>query len=437
MLVWGVGALAYVMTVAARTSLSATGVDAALRFGASASVLSLFTVLQLAVYAAMQIPAGAVLDRLGARRAIVIGSVLVAAGQLAIAFAGSVPTAIGARVLIGSGDAFVFISVVRLVPMWFPPRRVPLFTQVTGMTGQLGQLLSLGPLVGLVHARGWTSAFIASGSASLLVAALVLLLVRDASTRGVVVFEDDSTGPAPALPGEPAVGAAPTRPDTSADAPQVGRPEGRLLSTWRNPGTREGFWVHFVSPMSANAFVMLWGFAYMTRAELLPDATALAVLSTYVLGCMIASPVLGLAASRFSGHRAELVTALVGIQVLVWAVVLLWPGPAPAALFFVLALSLGVGGPASLIGFDICRAANPLSSLGLATGMVNTGGFISTLTAILGVGVVLDLLGQSSPDQFTDAGFAIAWLVQVPVWALGIAMVFRSRAQSRRAGLPE
>src|SRR4029079_6228700 len=40
-LVWGVGVAAYVVSVTNRTSLSAVGVDAAVRFDADASVLSL------------------------------------------------------------------------------------------------------------------------------------------------------------------------------------------------------------------------------------------------------------------------------------------------------------------------------------------------------------------------------------------------------------
>ncbi|MGO1316581.1 MAG: MFS transporter [Cellulomonadaceae bacterium] len=418
LLVWGVGLLAYVTVVAARTSLSATGVTAAERFGATAAVLSLFAVLQLAVYAAMQIPAGALLDRLGARWAIALGCVLAAGGQIGIGFADSVPAAIAARVLVGGGDAFVFISVVRLVPAWFPPRTVPVLTQVTGMTGQLGQLLSLGPLVGLVHARGWTTAFVAFGSLALAVAVVVIAVVRTGAGASRVVFEDDS--PDASRPEQPV-----------ATLPPAPTPAG-LRGTLRNPGTREAFWVHFVCPLSANAFVMLWGFPYMTRAEGLADSTALSVLSVYVLGCLVFSPLLGLATVRFARHHAELVAGLVGLQIAVWAAILLWPGSPPVWAFVVLAVTLGAGGPASLIGFDIAQRSNPLSSLGLATGVVNTGGFVSTLLVVLGVGVVLDLLGQSSPEQFTDTGFAIAWLVQLPLWVLGLTMVFRSRAARRR-----
>jgi hypothetical protein len=88
-----------------------------------------------------------------------------------------------------------------------------------------------------------------------------------------------------------------------------------------------------------------------------------------------------------------------------------------------------------LIGFDASRTTNPLASMGLATGMVNAGGFISSLTAVLAIGVVLDQVGQGTPDLFTDAGFAVARLVRVPVWVLGLVLLRRWIPAYRAFGL--
>ncbi|NMR19085.1 nitrate/nitrite transporter [Cellulomonas fimi] len=410
MVVWAVGVAGYVVAVFARTSLSATGVEAAVRFGASSSVLSLFTVLQLAVYAGMQVPAGATIDRLGSRKAIAIGCTLVGAGQIAIAFAGDVPTAIAARVLVGTGDAFCFISVLRLLPAWFPGPQVGLVTQLTGLVGQLGQLLSLGPLVWVVHSRGWTTAFVLAGSVTLLVAALALLLVRDGRRHHVVEVHLPAGGPPPHR-------------TTTFSADDV---EGVLVRTWRNAGTRAGFWVHFTTPFSAYMFALLWGFPFMTRSQGLSAPLALAALSVFVLGCVGFGLLIGLVTSRHPHRRLRTVLVVVAAQVVAWAVVLAWPGTAPAWTLFVLALVLAGGPPTSLIGFDLARATNPLSSLGLATGMVNMGGFVSSLVVVLGIGVVLDVVGESTPDRFTDAGFTMALLVQVPVVLVGLVMLRRS-----------
>src|ERR671917_1368198 len=157
--VWAVGLLAYAVAVFHRASLGVAGVEAQERFSAGASAVSLFLVLQLAVYAALQVPVGVALDRFGSRRMIVAGALTMAAGQLVLALATDVPTAIAARVLVGAGDAMTFISVLRVVSLWFPGRTVPLVTQLTGILGQVGSIVAAYPLVALMHGTSWEATF--------------------------------------------------------------------------------------------------------------------------------------------------------------------------------------------------------------------------------------------------------------------------------------
>ena len=82
-----------------------------------------------------------------------------ACGQLTLAFTESLPIAVAARAVVGLGDAVTFISVLRLVPHWFKPRQVPLVTQLTGICGQLGQVLSAVPFFAVLTALGWTAAY--------------------------------------------------------------------------------------------------------------------------------------------------------------------------------------------------------------------------------------------------------------------------------------
>lgn len=158
-LIWTVAVSGYVLAVMNRSSLSAVGVDAAERFGADAATLSMFAVVQLAVYGGMQIPVGVLLDRYGSRPIMTIGMLLMAVGQLTMALSPSVGVAILARMLLGAGDAAIFPGVLRLIATWFPAQRGPLMVQFTGIVGQTGQLLALMPLAALLHATTWTIAF--------------------------------------------------------------------------------------------------------------------------------------------------------------------------------------------------------------------------------------------------------------------------------------
>jgi len=81
--------------------LRVAGLLAAGRYQASASVLAAFTVLQLLVYAGLQVPVGVLLDRVGSRRMVVAGALVMAAGQLVLAWSTSVEIAAIGRALVG------------------------------------------------------------------------------------------------------------------------------------------------------------------------------------------------------------------------------------------------------------------------------------------------------------------------------------------------
>jgi sugar phosphate permease len=113
--IWLVALTVYVLAVFHRSSLGVAGLIAADRFGIGATALSTFTVLQLLVYAGMQVPVGVMLDRFGSRAMLLTGLALMTAAQLVFAFATSFPVAVGARAVLGAGDAMIFVSVIRLV----------------------------------------------------------------------------------------------------------------------------------------------------------------------------------------------------------------------------------------------------------------------------------------------------------------------------------
>ena len=70
LVIWGVGVGVYLLAVFHRTSLGVAGPQAAERLGLSAGQLSTFVMLQLGVYAAMQVPTGILVDRFGPRRVV-------------------------------------------------------------------------------------------------------------------------------------------------------------------------------------------------------------------------------------------------------------------------------------------------------------------------------------------------------------------------------
>jgi Nitrate/nitrite transporter len=149
--IFGIGVFAYLVAVMQRTSIGVAGVAATDRFHVSAAVLSSMAVVQLIVYAAMQVPVGVLIDRVGSRALMIAGTALMVVGQVTVAFAPTITLAIVGRILVGAGDATVFTSLMRLVNSWFRGRLVPQLSQWIGNIGQLGQVLSAVPFALLLH----------------------------------------------------------------------------------------------------------------------------------------------------------------------------------------------------------------------------------------------------------------------------------------------
>jgi len=420
-LVWAVGIAGYVLSVTNRTSLSSVGTDAAVRFDADASTLSMFAVIQLFVYGAMQIPVGLLLDRFGARPIITAGMVLMAIGQLVMAFATEVGVGILARVLIGAGDAAVFPSVLRLIATWFPAQRNPVMVQMTGIIGQTGQIVSILPLAALLHATSWSVAFGSLAGLGLVFSVLIFLIVRNRPPgRTVDVAVDTQTGAIQVV-------------TSAADLRQGFR------QSWAHPATRLAFWSHFATPFAGTVFVMLWGFPFLTAGEGLAPATASLVVTLFVVFGLVAGPIVGALSSRHPMRRSSmLVLPTIAFQAVVWLAVIVWPGEAPLWLLIVLAFALGTGGPASMIAFDHARTYNPSHRLSTATGIVNGGGFFAGLLAILFIGVAMDAQGAGSPETYSLEAFRIAFLTQIPLWALGVVFILIERRKTREyIGLAE
>ncbi|MDV6285552.1 MFS transporter [Rhodococcus jostii] len=398
-LVWGVGVVAYIVAVLHRTSFGVSGLAATERFSISPSVLSGFVVLQIVVYAGMQIPAGVLLDRYGSRIMISAGALIMASAQMLLALTESLPLAVAARVLVGVGDAMTFISVLRLVPQWFAPRRVPLVSQLTGIFGQIGQILSALPLMLLLNGPGWSFAYGSAASLGLLSFVLAVSVIRNAPPGLEVV-------------------AAP------AGLREVGR---QIRAVWGRPGTRLGFFTHMGTQFSMTTFALLWGVPYLRSAQGLSPAEAGSLLTLSVISAIVAGPIIGILSGRFPMRRSYLVLAIMISNAAIWTVVLSLSGPAPMWLLIVLVMVISVGGPGSMIGFDYARMFNPSTSMGTAQGMVNIGGFLASLLVIQAMGLILDAMGGYSFDAFR-----VAWLVQYPVWIVAITGVLVTRGKTRK-----
>ncbi|NVN48568.1 MFS transporter [Mycolicibacterium hippocampi] len=398
-IVWATGLLAYIVAVLDRTTLGVSGLAAADRFSAGPTLLSTFVVLQVVVYAGAQVPAGLLLDRFGSKALIVSGAALMASGQLVLAFTESLPAALAARAVVGLGDAVTFISVLRLVPLWFDAHRVPLVTQLTGICGQLGQVLSAVPFLAVLSASGWSVAYASVAALGVLSIVLVLLVVKN-SPDGAAVTEE---------------------------AMSVRETLTSVKTVWLRPGTRLGFFTHMGTQFSVTVFALMWGLPYLTVAQGLSPGVAGTLLTVSVVAAISSGVLVGIFTGRHPHRRSRLVLAIIASNALVWTVILALPHRAPLWLLVVLIVVISVGGPGSMVGFDFARTFNPSATLGTAQGMVNMGGFIASLLLMQAMGLVLQAAGGMSFESFR-----LAWTLQYAVWALAVVGILITRHKTRK-----
>ncbi|MED5803354.1 MFS transporter [Gordonia sp. Z-3] len=409
MAIWLVGLTVYFVAVLHRSSLGVAGLLAAERFDISASQLSTFVVLQLLIYALMQVPVGLLVDRFGPRRVLLTGTLILTSAQLSFAFADSYLWALSARFFVGVGDAMTFVCVLRLVTTWFPTRRIPLMTQLTGVLGQLGAVAAAVPMTWALSTLGWTHAYLATAALGGVLLVATLIVVRDSAEARSV------SGPMLGLAGIKA----------------------SLTDSWEHPGTRLGFWMHFSTQFSATVLGLLWGYPFFVEGQGLGSATAGVLLSVMVLSIMAFGPTFAWLITRWPWHRSTLVLLVVASIATAWAVVLAWPGAAPVWMLVVLVVICGMGGPASMVGFDLGRTSNPVFRVSTATGIINQGGFLASLTTAALIGLLLDWRTPDGVAGYPAEAFTYAMSAQFVLWAIGATQIWRFRRKGRARLLRE
>ncbi|MGV3015943.1 MFS transporter [Rothia sp. 88186D007BW] len=441
-LTWAVAVAAYVFSIINRSSFTALGATAQTHFGVEATAISVFIVVQMVVYAGCQVPVGALLDRKGAPAMIASGLMLLTVGQFLLAQSQTLPLALLARVLVGGGDACMFISLIRLISDWFLPKQIPVVNQISGNLGQMGQLVAVAPLVALVGALGWRGGFTVLAAIGLFLLILALLTLRQApgastaaqglahrvrrtrrgsSVRHLQIEDARAEHPYPVTDSLPVI--PPTAgPGFFASIRQV----------LAYPGVRLAFWVHYATASMFFSMMLLWGMPFLTGGLGYSSATASTVLSTVVVSIVVAGFVTGSILARFATYRVHIAVGVSLLNLSLWSLVFFWPGVAPLPLVYAAAMTLGINGPVSMVAFEVVRSHVPSQQRGLATGVANMGGFMAAFVIVLLIGLILDLMGAGTPDTYTLDAFRWAMASHIPVIMLGIIMIVLLYPKARR-----
>ena len=236
-------------------------------------------------YTLMQIPSGILLDRFNPRYVIVISVLICALGCLLLGLANSFILASLARLFMGFGSAFAFVSVLVVTADLFSVKQFATMTGITQMLAALGAMSGQLPIHFIVDSIGWRRTMFLFAIIGLLIALGIYYILRYERKEVDVTHKD---------------------------------PFSHFIHNLKRIVTNRQTWLLALyaclgwAPMSG--FTSLWGVSFLIKVDQLSPGTAAFLCSLMWIGLAIASPLLGYVSTRFHNRKLPLVlSALIGV----------------------------------------------------------------------------------------------------------------------------
>lgn len=289
-------------------------------------------------YTAMQIPSGILFDKYNPRIIITISILFCTLGTLLFAIAENIYVGSFARLLMGTGSAFAFVSVLVVTADLFKSKYFAIMTGITQMLGAFGAMAGQMPISALIDLIGWrnTLLFISLIGLALSIIVWKLLKYEKRSLHNQSTYRENIKFNLRKIISQP--------------------------QTWYLALYSCLIW----APMSS--FASLWGVPFLINAHHLEQTTAAFLCSLVWLGFGLMSPLIGLI-STLTGKRVIIlnVTALIGIISFAFILTFNFSVTALGILLFF----AGAGCTGQLLCFTLAKENNPISIKGAAIAFNN------------------------------------------------------------------
>ncbi len=310
-------------------------------FKIDATDLGILVSFYYMAYAALQIPIGVLIDKIGLRRVLSVSALICALGTLQFASADTLIEVKLGRLLMGCGSAGVFLSCIKLITLWFPRKQFGIFLGFTMMMGTLGAINAGAPLAFLNQSLGWRQSLMVIAMVGLVLGGILWGVIRDR--------------------------ACPL--SNSRAVEKISLWSGlRLVLTNKQILLASFYGFTFYAVLSS--FSDLWGTTYIMRAYGLERPAAAAITSTIYIGVAFGGPFFGFVSERLQSRKIPMMIAAAGSLLLFCAV--LYGPEYSVTVVSLLLFSLGfcVGG--KLMNFAVATDTVPYSVSATATGVINT-----------------------------------------------------------------
>lgn len=151
----------------------------------------------LVIYGVMQIPASIICEKLGLKKALLIGVLSCCISTLGFSYSHSFYSAAIFRILMGFGSSFGIISLLVAINEWLPHRYIAIIIGVSMFIGTMGPMLGAGPLEDIITRFNisWRNVFLYLSIISLLISMLVFAFVRNNTNKSgqyIILYRPES-----------------------------------------------------------------------------------------------------------------------------------------------------------------------------------------------------------------------------------------------------
>jgi len=284
-----------------RMALAAVATDVMTQFHIGASELGSLGAYYFYAYALMQIPNGMIIDRWGPRRLMAVCLLIATAGSFIFALAPTYTWLAIGRLMVGVGVSAIFIPSLALMVAWFPAQDLALWNGLFGSISSAGILFAGRPLVEATQRFGWSGAFLVAAFLMGLMTVAVWVVVRDRPET------------------------EPIAPRASLELPTPGELGRSLLGVIRSPVLWLAGAGGFLLVGTQASFQAIWAGPFLNDVYQLPAVAVGNMLMLIPLGQIIGNTTHGWLADRVYRSRSLALIVGVGVYVLIWIPLGLWP----------------------------------------------------------------------------------------------------------------
>ncbi|MCH9753980.1 MAG: MFS transporter [Alphaproteobacteria bacterium] len=148
------------------------------KYNISATEYGVFSAMYYVGYAGCQIPVALLLDRYGTRIVGALCIILCAMSSIIFMYTDSWSVALVCRLLIGAGSAAGFLTVSKVISMWFEKKYYGRMVSITFSFGLIGAVYGGRPISNFIDIFGWFDVMVGIGIVGLIISVLFLLFSK-------------------------------------------------------------------------------------------------------------------------------------------------------------------------------------------------------------------------------------------------------------------